>query len=134
MLLKVERQKYLDAAMPILTEQDVILFLMGARQVGKTVSSQIKKDAFPSDETSSWHDRVCTKFSSKSVCSILNRALAPSVETIPLIAVEGLSAELSQIHQVYHMVEAGEIQYEGLSSISIRRIEHDSRFCNVTFA
>ena len=32
------------------------------------------------------------------------------------------------------MVEAGEIKYEGLQSVSIRRIEPDSRFCDVTFA
>lgn len=89
--------------------------------------------------------------------------------TIPLIAAGGgLSAELSQIRQVYHMVdsttrwsreecesrlrnnsisfppcddrslvamvEAGAIKYEGLQSISIRRIEPDSRFCDVTFS
>lgn len=94
---------------------------------------------------------------------------AHSSGTIPLIAAGGgLSAELSQIRQVYHMVdstarwsreecesrlrnnaisfppcddrslvamiEAGAIQYEGLRSMSIRRIEPDSRFCDVTFA
>jgi hypothetical protein len=94
---------------------------------------------------------------------------ARSGGTIPLIAAGGvLSAELSQIRQVYHMVdnttrwsreecesrlrnttisfppcddrsfvtmvEAGEVQYEGLRSISIRRIEPDSRFCDVTFS
>lgn len=88
---------------------------------------------------------------------------------IPLVAAGGgLSAELSQIRQVYHMkddtarwsreecesrlrnnnisfppcddrslvamVEAGGVKYEGLQSISIRRIEPDSRFCDVTFA
>lgn len=89
--------------------------------------------------------------------------------TIPLVAAGGgLSAELSQIRQVYHMVdsasrwsreecesrlrgtpisfppcddrslvamvEAGDVKYEGLQSISIRRIEQGSRFCDVTFA
>lgn len=87
---------------------------------------------------------------------------------VPLVAAGGgLSAELSQIRQVYHMVgstarwsreecesrlrnnqisfptcddrslvamvEAGCIKYEGLQSVSIRRIEPDSRFCDVTF-
>lgn len=96
-------------------------------------------------------------------------ALGPRGDgAMPLIAAGGgLSAELSQIRQVYHMVdstarwsreecesrlhnnpisfptcddrsliamvEAGEIKYEGLQSISIRRIEPDSRFCDVTF-
>lgn len=32
------------------------------------------------------------------------------------------------------MVEAGDVKYEGLQSVSIRRIEPDSRFCDVTFA
>ena len=89
--------------------------------------------------------------------------------TIPLVAAGGcLSVELSQVRQVYHMVdstsrwhreecesrlrgtpisfppcddrslvtmvEMGSIKYEGLQSISIRRIEPDSRFCDVTFA
>ena len=89
--------------------------------------------------------------------------------SIPLVAAGGgLTTELSQVRQVYHMldstsrwsreecesrlrnnpisfppcddrslvtmVEAGEIKYEGLQSISIRRIEPDSRFCDITFA
>jgi hypothetical protein len=92
-----------------------------------------------------------------------------SEAAVPLVAAGGgLSAELSQIRQVYYMgdsasrwskeefesrfrgtrlsfppcddrslvamVEAGDVKYEGLQSVSIRRIEPDSRFCEVIFA
>ncbi len=93
---------------------------------------------------------------------------AQSKGEIPFIAAGGrLSTELSQIRQVYHMldstecwsreecesrlrnnpfslaacddrslvtmIETGSITYQGLQSISIRRIEPDSRFCDITF-
>ena len=40
MLLKMDRTIYKDAAIDVLSDQDVMLFLMGARQVGKTVLSK----------------------------------------------------------------------------------------------
>lgn len=52
----MERQTYLDAAMRVLTKQDVMLFLMGARQVGKTVLSQIIAKQYTQFVYLNWDD------------------------------------------------------------------------------
>lgn len=52
----MERKTYLDAAMRVLTKQDVMLFLMGARQVGKTVLSQIIAKQYTQSAYFNWDD------------------------------------------------------------------------------